>query len=254
MKKSLLLLVALCLSLQVTAPRVQATSTDDCGNWDDVPEEDMEVVMAICEYGFMRGYNEDLWGYGKPMLRSEFAQVANRMSLGTDLYTAVLDGLSWEEAYSSVKDTFTDMPNPYENDDYEWMVQAIYVADYNDLMKGDGDLQPTTFRPYDSLNIVESFKVLYQAAKRGGLLGSAFEDQHIDYDADPWWLALMSFMEESGVIQSLNTSEENFWIYGDKTYSDFNSLMDREDVALFLYAMIQEGFIDEGDLEDQFVE
>jgi hypothetical protein len=228
-------------------------STYTCGLWNDVPSNKIDVLTAICEYGLMKGYSEYEYGYGSNMLRTEVAQVVNRIAMGSSDYEAAYDDLDMDNAYQDLTDRFTDVPNPYTNHDYEWMIYAMYFSNYeNGLMQGDGNSYPTTYRPLDAINIVETFKLLFESAKKGEILN---EDviTSIAYTGDPWWEELMNLMNNESVIYNMDTNLESFWVGHDLmiTYSNFGSEIQREDVAIFLHNMIESEMVDGEKLMDK---
>lgn len=251
--KNLLSSLTLIAALSTLIPVQLASADIECGNWDDVPESRMEVITTICEYGLMQGYNEENWGYGNSIVRPELTHIANRIAMGYSDYTEALDSMDWEDAYDSLEGYFTDVPNPYENASYEWLVEAMYFGQQNGIMKGDGNTYPTTYRPFDNSNVVETWKVLYQAAYQGDVLSDDVDDKYVSYSGNPWWGDLMEKLEDENVIYHLDTDYQSFWLSGAITisYTDFSKAVDREDVALFLYNMIQDGLIDEEELMDR---
>lgn len=246
-----ILLAGLSLTL---IPTVLASNDFDCGEWDDVPNDYLEILTEICEYGLIQGYSESDYGYGDYIIRSELTHVANRISMGVSDYDNALGNLSWETAYSNLSYFYTDLPNPYQNYDYAWLVEAMYFGKSNGIMEGDGNSYPTTYRPFDNTNIVEALKVLYEAAYNGDLLSG--DNDKIDYNGDPWWGELLSILEYEGVIVNLETDPQSFWLAGPLTipYSNFGSAIDREDAAIFLYYMIQAGVIDSEKLSERLNE
>lgn len=225
----------------------------DCGEWDDVPNDHMEIITEICEYGLMQGYSESDYGYGESIIRAELTHVANRIAMGVSNYDEELEDLSWSTAYNTLTGYYTDTPDPSQNSEYGWLVEAMYFGRENDIMEGDGNSYPTTYRPFDETNIVESLKVLYEAAYAGDVLAEGVGSSPLDYDGNPWWGELMSVLEYEGVIVNLETDPQSFWLAGPLTipYRDFGSSIDREDAAIFLYYMIQEGLVDAEKLADR---
>ncbi len=252
MKKLLSALIATSLLLG-TIPTVSANSDFNCGEWDDVPSSRMDILTEICEYGLMQGYSESNYGYGRSIVRPELAHIANRIALGTAYYESELEELDWRDAHEQLASHYTDLPNPYENDDFEWLVEAMYFGRYVGLMTGDGNEDPTTYRPFDDINIVETFKVLYEAAAEGDVFSDELENSYMSYDGDPWWERLMYKMEDEGVLLHLDTDYQSFWIGSPLTvsYSDFSKGINREDAAIFLYFMIHRGVIDGEKLQEQ---
>ncbi len=223
----------------------------NCGEWTDVSDEHLEILTAICEYGLMQGHSENDYGYNDPMLRAELAVVVNRLVYGEDTYDDLGQNQEEYAEYLSnlMVDWFTDIPDTstYSN---EWIIKAMYYSSVElGIMSGDGTSKPTTYRPVDGVNIVETFKILYEGAYEGELL-AADVPTSIEYDWTPWWEELMSYMEDEEVIYNLDTDYQSFWLSSPLTvsYSDFASAIDREDAAIFLYYMIQAGVIDEDKL------
>lgn len=246
--------VVLASNLFLQVPSALAEDAFDCGEWSDVRDEHLEILTEICEYGLMQGHDENNYGYGDTMLRAELAVVVNRLLLGDDVYADL--GIN-HEGYADylanlMSSSFTDIPSTsdYSN---EWIIKAMYYSSIElDIITGDGDSYPTTYRPLDSVNIVEAFKILYQSAYEGDLLSDDVPT-NIQYTWDPWWEELMNHMEDTGVILHLDTDYQSFWLGEPLTvsYTDFSSAIDREDAAIFLYYMIERDLISQSKLEEQ---
>lgn len=251
--KKVLASVLLASSLFLHAPSSQADDFN-CGEWNDVSSKHMDILTEICEYGLMQGHSESNYGYDAPLLRAELGVVVNRLHFGDDVYEdlgRLHDGYA-DYLSNLMNGYFTDIPSSstYSN---EWIIKAMYYSSIDlDIITGDGNQFPTTYRPLDSVNVVEAFKILYEAADEEDLL-AAETSTHIDYNWNPWWEELMDHMEDEGVIVNLEVDDQTFWLGSPLTvsYSNFASSIDREDAAIFLYYMIEKGLIDEAKLEQR---
>lgn len=227
---------------------VQSTSAFTCGNWTDVPSNYKAILTDICEYGLMQGKSETDYGFGDNLLRIEAAVIVNRLALGSETYDTINYDLS--EAVLAVEEAFVDAP---ESTIYTtWIIKAMFYSNSNGIMTGDDDGRPpTTFRPYDAINIPETFKVFFEGLGTAGVFSDKVEYTNLDYTLNPWFKDLMNVMEKEGVITGLNYDTESFTLNGDMTtsYSAWATEMQREDAALFLHTMIQANMVDETALE-----
>ena len=155
-------------SLFVQISIAWAADDFECGNWTDVSDKHLEILTEICEYGLMQGHSENDYGYNDPMLRAELAVVVNRLVYGEDTYDDLGQNQEEYAEYLSnlMVDWFTDIPDTsvYSN---EWIIKAMYYSSVElGIMSGDGTSKPTTYRP-DDVNIVETFKIIYEALTKG---------------------------------------------------------------------------------------
>ncbi len=226
-----------------------AQAASDCGNWDDVSDRDYseygsfynynDVLTMVCEYGLMEGYSSSDYGFGDELTRTEAATIVNRLYYGSDAYDDL--DMDRDAMWAALAHEFDDVPN--NSDSNEWMIKAMYYANLNDFMNGDAG--KVTFRPRDGINIVETWKIFYEASYASEIL-SDDADQHISYDQEPWWKDLVNSLEDGNVFTHLDTEAQSFWLLDPilMPYSNFESEMNREDAAIFLASMIEQGFID----------
>ena len=216
-----------------------------CGQWTDVPSEDMAILTEVCSFGLMQGMSEDFYGYGQDLSRAAAGTIVSRMVMGSEAYDAIQQD---EDVYEdALDDIFTDLPASINSN--EWILKAMNYSYNYGIMTGDGGSTPTTFRPLESINIPETFKVFYEAAKEADVLGED-TDENIQYFMDPWYDDLFEELEDQGVLIHLNIEDQTFWLNGNDVYNDFGSDVKREDAAKYLDKMISFDVIDEDALRE----
>jgi len=265
--KTLLSSVLITSMIVMMAPSISAESVEapnlpwECGNWEDVPSSMDSYLEEVCEHGLMMGYNEESFGYGKPLLRAELAQIVNRLAVTSD----ELSDLASEEEYDlialSVNSMFSDIPDPNERA-HEWMIWTMYFSAIEfDLMTGDDTGGwPTTFRATEGVNVPEAWKMLYEGAKYGELLSDDITETSFTYNGtstSPWYDSLHEFLMENDLFY-YSESEDYLVIELDESspedydvsymmieeYFGMDTEINREDAAVFIYKMIEKGFLD----------
>lgn len=255
------------VTVLVAAMGISLVSAEDitrysCGSWGDVPSDDEDFLEEICEYGLMQGYNSEDFGYGDPVSRAEMAVIANRLVFSTDTYDDHFAPESDDYYYDQIVAAYSDVPENSEA--YEWVHQAMFFAGDLDVevptvfdevyspisvMTGDDGEGLTTFRPFDDVNMVEMMKVLYEASFQAEILSESHE---VSYDDELWYSEMLEQYESSEAVTTLDLDEQSIYL-GDPigvSYVPFSLSMDREDVAFFLYMMIENNLIDVDRLDE----
>ncbi|MFT7184257.1 MAG: hypothetical protein ACI9QC_000595 [Oceanicoccus sp.] len=238
------------------APGASADLPWECGNWDDVHSSKVEYLEVVCEHGLMMGYNEDSFGYDRTLLRAELAQIVNRLAVTSDDLYALQEDEEYDLVALAVNDMFSDIPDPNERA-HEWMIWTMYFSAIEfDLMEGDDTGGwPTTFRATEGVNTVEAWKMLYEGLKYGGLESDSVNLSSFTYSSalsTAWYDALLTYLDDydvlayDGTYVSVNLSEMDG--SGDTEdlilSSGLDAELNREDVAYFIYKLIEEGFVD----------
>ncbi|MBU0981866.1 hypothetical protein KKC94_04210 [Patescibacteria group bacterium] len=256
MKKITTLLLTFIVGTVMVAPTSMATEVTmpedqedyQCGLWEDVPESYLEVITDVCERGLMYGYDEYTFGFGDDALRVGAAALSSRIADGEDQYYGVMGTTEATE----LKSRFYDMP-VFTQDTY-WIYTNVDRATRVGTMRGDGTDYVTSFRPLDTINKVEIFKVLYEALRIGNALGANVTDENISYYGGVWYEDLMNKMEDEGVIYDLDLDDEYFVVSTGgitKSFRGFDDQIRREDAALIIHSMIEHGLADETSLQRQ---
>lgn len=232
-----------------SAPLSLADDAYTCGLWTDVPSSAMHALTEVCEYGVMQGYSEYNFGFDRVLTRAEAAVVSSRFVFGAEEYASFFVAGNEALTYrNSLTPYFWDMPAGIELN--TWMLKGIYFAKGNGVMKGDGDSFPTSFRPYDSGNIVETFKIFYESAREADILGASSKNTYFSYSGEQWYEPLMEHLADEGVFIHYMPEQEAFWIDGVEAYSGWDSAVSRGDASKFVYRMIEANVIDSEKLSD----
>ena len=230
----------------------------DCGRWEDVPDESMDILEEVCEYGLMQGLNYQEFGFGEALNRAEVAVIGNRLIYASDIYDFSVIELEDNHYFEGLEDLYNDVPNNEEA--YEWVHKAMFLAsdievnveeEYppNGIMTGDDGDGLTSFRPFDGVNIVEALKVLYGASYESEILNNMAV---MSYDEDPWYFEMVEQFEIEEGITTVDFDEQSVYLGDpvDLSYAPFSLELNREDLAYFLFMMIESGMIDNDKIDD----
>ena len=167
MKKILSTLV-LSLSFAAGAQAADVPYPDLDTYWDN-----FEAVFYTQEEGIFSGYPDGSFQGTNEINRAELAKV---LVLGGGFFESEVAGCA-----TSATRTFSDVP------DGEWYTDYVYCAQALDWIQGDDGKD--TFRPSDSVNLAEAFKMVTLA--REGSPSSSYEgtqwyDLYVNYLKDVW--------------------------------------------------------------------
>jgi hypothetical protein len=246
MRSFLSMLLTAALLVNFAAPVAQAADSIACGEWTDVPDAYMASLTEVCEYGLIQGYNESTYGFGDRLSRSHIAVIGSRFVHGSEDYENYGESLdnptTWY--HTSMIPYYTDTPQPLL--DNLWALKGMHYAVGSYIMRGDGNGEvetfPTTFRPYDTVNAVEAFKVIYEASRTSDVLGTAANLYEFEYTGELWYAELVDALERMEVL--VNLGGDSFLVDSLDTFSGYDSDVNRENAAQFIAEMLDEGVID----------
>lgn len=221
----------------------------ECGKWTDVPSSYKPFYTAVCETGIMVGMDETQFGDDKLLSRAAAAVIGNRLAMTASAYESSTKTGAFYKSYLDGK--FTDVPpNEWWN---EWILKAMYYANFNEVMKGDGDKSPTTFRATDEVNAAEFLKIIYESAKKSDSLVSPYNDG-VNYEKSPWYTDLVLKLRDAAITDNYSLTGSGFIKF--KLYHEndlkgdyhvytiaLDKKLTRQDAAAILHAMLIHEFI-----------
>jgi len=124
------------------------------------------------------------------LVRSDVAAIASRLVMGINEYNnSTLSGSYLKKQLDLL---YTDVPpNEWWN---VWILKAMYYSNQYGVMSGDGNIEPTTFRPTEAATGLDLVKTIY------AILANKNES----------WNDFLTRLKSSGVLSNFDSSDTGF--------------------------------------------
>jgi hypothetical protein len=169
------------------------------------------------------------------LTRSEVAAIASRLVMGINEYNnSTLSGSYLKEQLDLL---YTDVPpNEWWN---VWILKAMYYSNQYEVMSGDENEKPTTFRPTESATGFDIVETIY------AILANKNES----------WNDFLTELKSSGVLSNFDPSESGFIEFPFYYENDINGPTDTfridfqqtilyEDAGILIQALMMKKLID----------
>ena len=204
------------------------TMVKDCEKWNDVAQEKLDRVKAVCMSGWMKGYENKDFGLDNNLSRIEMVSLVNNV-LGLKV-----SGENAIDDFEVLNTIFNDSIFQEYDSGYDWMYanlqvgRSITMKNNEVIWKGYPD---GSFKPLQGVNTVEFLKVVMMALDFQESLNGNYRLN--TYAGSEWYSNFLNFLVERKVIVNVN---QEFRVAGKNITLD--QLLTREEAVLILSEML----------------